>query len=327
MRLSLVAIALLGTGHFCDKLLIAQQPAPTAEAAEVLSVSWYTRTLPTTDATVLIAAGPPPQIPQSALSDLSGDEQAAISRARRNGSMLQGLVWYCSPTAFAAAYMDPSSGAVSEPWAGLPEVGLPRFPLGSATCGRVEDFAWDSESGNLQVHRNLKQLPPALAWRLQQIEFLIAVDLSPHDAFTAYVEQSSINGAIERTESDSGMELVWRSADESVSIVLRLSHHDSRHAAAHQYSWTMIAIDSTRRLGTITVAEVQRPVAVALDLPADPNDVANVYQGLVRMSMNAGLSTATWSSREPVLMFVRRALGVGVFVAVLCLLLYRKGQS
>lgn len=326
MRLSLVAFALLGTGHFCGRLLVGEQHAPPAEAAEILSVSWYTRTLPTTDATVL-AAEPPPQISQSALSDLTGDEQAAISRARRNGSMLQGLVWYHSPTAFAAAYMDPSSGAVSEHWAGLPEMGLPRFPLGSATCGRMEDFAWDSESGNLQVHRNLKQLPPALAWRLRQIEFLIAVDLSPHDAFTAYVEQSSIDGAIERTEQESGMELVWRSADESISIVFRLSHHESRHAEAHQYSWTMIANDSTRRLGTITVANIQRPAAVAPALPADPSGVADVYQGMVRMSVSAGLSTETWGSREPALTFVRRALGVGVFVAALCLLLHRKGQS
>lgn len=327
MRISQLALLFLASGIVSGRPLIAQESGPTVDAAEVLSVSWYTRTLPTTDARVLIAAGPPPQIPQNALSGLSGDEQAAISRARRNGSMLQGLVWYGSPTTFAAAYMDPSSGAVSEHWAGLPEVGLPRFPLGSATCGRVDEFAWDSESGNLQVHRNLKQLPPALAWRLRQIEFLIAVDLSPHDAFTAYVEQSSITGAIEKTESDSGMELVWRSADESVSMVLRLSHPNPRHAAADQYSWTLIATDSTRRLGTITVAAVQRAAAVALDLPADPNDVANVYQGLVRMSMNAGLSTATWGSREPALMFGRRALGVGVFVAVLCLLLDRKDQS
>lgn len=188
MRPWIVALVWLVAISLLAELTCAQESSQKSEeAAEVLSVSWYTRTLRTTDVGVLIASGPPPHVPQEILGALSTEEQAAIEQSRRNGSRLDGLVWYGFRNHFAAAYMDPSSGAVSEPWAGMPEQGLPRFPLGSAACGRTPAFSWDSSSGNLDILSASTELPGPVASRLRHIEFLIAVDESPERAFREWV--------------------------------------------------------------------------------------------------------------------------------------------
>jgi len=319
------AVTLLAIWVSCGSAM-AQPSAPTHEAARVLVVSWYTRTLPTTDVDILVAAGSPPQIPQEALSELNEQERAAIPLPRRNGSTLHGLVWYDSPSEFATAYMDPSSGAVSLPWDGMASQGLPAFPVGSVACGQMSDFAWSSESGNLLILRP-KQLHPALASRLRDVEFMIAMDRSPEDAFTEFVSRIGAVDTIERSESDRGTVFTWRSVDQSVSIVLRVDRLNSRPEATNLYSWTMTAVDSTHHLATITAAEVQPATTIALDLPATPDDLPNVYQGMVSMSLVPGESLGDSESTRRFLDLFRRLVGAAVFVAVLCVLLARKDQS
>lgn len=251
-----------------------------------------------------------------------------MERARRNGTRLEGLVWYGSKNNFAVAYMDTSSGAVSEPWAGMPEEGLPRFPLGSAACGRVDGFAWDSASGNLHIHHDLIELPPALASRLRHIEFLVAVDESPESAFREWVSQLQGRGHVDTQVTDDGLLLTWRSQERPLAIDLHVSQSYSSPSGGprSRYSWILIATDPGRNLGTMTAADVQPIGGVGMRVPSDSAEIIETYQGMVRMGIGAGTTlfpeTSAWSIAE----VARKGFGVALFVTALCLLTARKDQ-